>query len=113
MEEMKANRECVAKLDGILLGYQDEIQAIKDSIASKEELRRYFGMDSDDRTTLEGAQQEIWIRVGLLQNAAVAAANAGDAKEKFEYDVEISVLKELRLELIDRLAGMDGDGDAR
>lgn len=109
---MKANRECVAKLDETLANYQDEIEEIKNSIVSRAELRKYFSMDSKNRKTLEGAQQEIWIRVGLLQNAAVAAAKAGDDNEKFEYEVEISILKELRLELIDRLAKMDKDGDA-
>ncbi len=107
---MKENRACVAEIDGILENHRDAVQAIKDSIVDRQELIEYFSLNSDDPEVLEKGLSAMWQRVGMLQNAAISAGQSGNTKDKFEYEVEISVLRELRFETLDKLSALKSSG---
>jgi hypothetical protein len=61
-------------------------------------LIKAYKLDSDNPEVLEEALRQIWFRVALLQNAAVAANEAGDEKEVVEIEAEIAEIRQLRLD---------------
>ncbi len=107
LEELKANQECIRTIDSMLKPYADRVKELSMS-ADREGLIRYFGLDSEDPEVLEDALKKMWSRVGLLQNAAVAAQAKGDDKELVELEAEINEIRELRVETQRRINELKG-----
>ncbi len=97
IEELKENQECVKKISEILEPYSERIKELHIGV-DRNELIRYFRLDSDDPDLLEEALKAMWGRVGDLQNAVTAYKSRGMSKEAFEYESEIKELRQLRIE---------------
>ncbi len=110
MQEMKENRACVAKIDETLEGYSSRVEEIKNEVVNRQELIDYFKLNSDDPEEIEEGLKQMWQRVGMLQNAMISAESSGNDKDRFEFAVEISVIRELRTEVNERLASLKAKG---
>jgi len=97
IEELKENQECVKKITEILEPYSERIKELHVG-ADRDELIRYFRLDSDDPELLEEALKAMWGRVGDLQNAVTAYKSRGKDSEAFKYESEINELRKLRVE---------------
>lgn len=101
MEELNENRECIRKIDEMLEPYSEQIAADQSSL--RNELIRFFQLDSDDPKVLEESLKQMWARVGGLQNAITNLNAAGRGSETINYCIEIAIIRDLRLETMDRI----------
>ena len=104
---MNKNKACVAEIDEKLEGYEDRLKELRSQIVDRDELIEHFNLKSEDRKELEDALKLMFDRVGMLQNAIVAASGQGNKREVFELSMELIEIRELRNEVLNRLKKMD------
>ena len=104
---MNKNKACVAEIDEKLEGYEDRLKELRSQIVDRDELIEHFNLKSEDRKELEDALKLMFDRVGMLQNAIVAASGLGNKREVFELSMELIEIRELRNEVLNRLKKMD------
>ena len=86
---------------------EDRLKELRSQIVDRDELIEHFNLKSEDRKELEDALKLMFDRVGMLQNAIVAASGQGNKREVFELSMELIEIRELRNEVLNRLKKMD------